>query len=316
MSGAESFRVYLFVAVVMTVYGLAGILSLRWALRRWLKRGEEPTRRARIAHRGILGLAGLGLLCVAYGLRVEPYWVEVTESRITSPRLPQGSRPIRIVHLSDLHCDPAPRVEERLPDLIAARKPDLIVFSGDAVNSRSGIPVLKALLTRLSAIAPTVVVRGNWDAWFWTRDDLFGGTGVREVNGTAEKIEVAGVSVWVAGVAIESENLAASALAKVPPGAPTIFLHHYPYPEVVPEADQARVDLFCAGHVHGGQVALPFYGALMTLSRHGKRYESGLYRPGPMWMYVSRGLGMEGGRAPRVRFCARPEVAVIEIAPD
>jgi predicted MPP superfamily phosphohydrolase len=76
------------------------------------------------------------------------------------------------------------------------------------------------------------------------------------------------------------------------------------------------VDLFCAGHVHGGQIAMPFYGALVTLSRYGKQYEAGLYKAGPMWLYVSRGVGMEGGAAPRVRFCSRPEVAVLEAVPE
>jgi len=306
----------LFIGAVGAVYGLAGLGLLRWGLRRWLRRGAEPTRRERIFLRVVYGLAGFGLLCIVYGFRVEPYWVEVTRSRISSPRLPKGTRPLRIVHLSDLHCDPAPRLEERLPDLIAAEKPDLIVFSGDAINSRGGLPVLKALLTRLSAVAPTFVVRGNWDAWYWRNIDLFGGTGVREVNGTAEKLDVAGARIWVTGVAVESEGRAGSALKSVPPGEFTLFLHHYPYPDVVPAADQARVDLFCAGHIHGGQIALPVYGALVTLSKYGKQYESGLYRIGSMWMYVSRGLGMEGGRAPRVRFCARPEIAVIDVDPE
>jgi predicted MPP superfamily phosphohydrolase len=96
----------------------------------------------------------------------------------------------------------------------------------------------------------------------------------------------------------------------------TLFLYHYPYPDVVPAADQRRVDLLCSGHVHGGQIALPFYGALVTLSKYGKQYEAGLYRAGPMWMYVSRGIGMEGSRSPRVRFCSRPEIAVIDVVPD
>jgi predicted MPP superfamily phosphohydrolase len=74
--------------------------------------------------------------------------------------------------------------------------------------------------------------------------------------------------------------------------------------------------LFLAGHVHGGQVALPYYGALLTLSKFGKRFERGLYPDADGFpMYVSRGIGMEGGRAPRVRFCARPEVALIELVP-
>lgn len=312
MSSSEAFRVYLFIAAVGAVYGFAALIGLRWAIRRRRKTPAPLSPAERWIQRGTLGLAGFGVLCLAYGRWVEPYWVQVTHTRVASPRL---KNPIRIVHLSDLHCDPDPRLEERLPELIAAEKPDLIVFSGDAVNSRPGLPVLKTLLTRLSAIAPTFAVRGNWDAWYWKDLDLFGGTGVRELNGTAEKVDVAGTSVWVAGVAVESETAAPRALAAIPPGAPAVFLYHYPYPDVIPVADHARVDLLCAGHVHGGQVALPLYGALLTLSKYGKQYESGVYQVGPMAMYVSRGLGMEGGSAPRVRFCSRPEIAVIDLAP-
>lgn len=315
VSTAESIRAFLFVVAVFTVYGTAALLAVRWGLHRWGRIGTPPAGKALVVQRSVFGLAAFGVLCIAYGFLVEPYWPEVTRTRITSPRLPKGTRPIRIVHLSDLHCDPAPRLEERLPALIAAEKPDLIVFSGDAVNSKEGVPVLKALLTKLSAIAPTFVVRGNWDAWFWGRIDLFGGTGVRELDGTAARVDVAGVPVWVAGVAVERETAAATALSAVPPGAFTVFVHHYPYPDVVPDRDQARVDLFCAGHVHGGQIAMPFYGALITLSKYGKQYESGLYRAGPMSLYVSRGIGMEGGSSPRVRFCSRPEIAVIDAAP-
>ena len=60
---------------------------------------------------------------------------------------------------------------------------------------------------------------------------------------------------------------------------------------------------------------MPFYGALVTLSRFGKRFESGLYRVGATWLYVNRGIGMEGGRGARVRFWSRPEVTVIDIYP-
>ena len=316
MSTAETVRVLLFVSVVGTVYAAAGLVAIRWAIRKWLRHGTEPVGRQILIHRLVMGLAGLGILCIAYGYYVEPYWVQVTHSRITSTRLPKGTRPLRIVHLSDLHCDPRRRVENELPDIVAAERPDLIVFSGDAINSPEGLPVLKECLSRMAKVAPMFVVRGNWDAWYWRGLDLFGGTGVQELDGTAMKLEVAGTTIWMAGVSVESEGQAQFALAQVPTGACTLFLHHYPYPDVVREADQPRVDLFCAGHIHGGQIALPWFGALVTLSKFGKQYEAGLYRAGPMWMYVSRGIGMEGGRAPRVRFCSRPEVAVIEVAPE
>jgi predicted MPP superfamily phosphohydrolase len=140
-------------------------------------------------------------------------------------------------------------------------------------------------------------------------------TGATELDGIAVRISVRGTPLWLAGVAVEHEERAAQALSAVSPDEETIFLYHYPYPDVIPASLRGKVDLLCAGHVHGGQVALPWYGALVTLSKYGKQYEAGLYRVAGMAMYVSRGLGMEGGSMPRIRFFARPELAIIEIQP-
>jgi len=214
-----------------------------------------------------------------------------------------------------MHSDPSPRLEDRLPALIAAEHPDLVVYTGDSINSPEALPVFRRCMTRIAEIAPTFAVRGNWDSWYWRDIDLFGGTGVRELDGHAGEVDVAGTAVWVAGVPVGHESLAEAALGEVPAGALSLFLYHYPYPDVLPAADWERVDLFCAGHTHGGQVALPLYGAIMTLSKYGKRYEAGLYRLARTWMYVNRGIGLEGGSAPRVRFCARPEITVVEIEP-
>ena len=66
-------------------------------------------------------------------------------------------------------------------------------------------------------------------------------------------------------------------------------------PSLMPEAADAGFDLFLAGHTHGGQIRMPFYGALVTLARLGKRVEMGRYRMGALTGYVSRGVGLEGG---------------------
>jgi predicted MPP superfamily phosphohydrolase len=315
----DSIAVQIFICSVAAVYVLAACALVRMLLRRagWM---SASSRRTLWAERVVL--ACVGVLCFAYGYFVEPYWPQVTRARVESDRLAGATRPVRVVHISDLHCDPAPRLEERLPALVAAERPDIIVFTGDSLNSPEGLPVLKPLLKRLAEVAPTFAVRGNWDVWYWGRQDLFGGTGVRELNGAAEKVEIkdAGASVWVAGAAYGGLDAPlhgpggkiTRALRDVPAGAPVIFLYHTP-DEILDIAATNRVDLYCAGHTHGGQVALPFYGALITFSKFGKKYEAGLYRESTTWLYVNRGLGMEGGHAPRVRFWARPEITVIEM---
>ena len=317
----ESTAVLLFVCAVAAVYLFAACAFVRLLLRRFSFM-ERPTRAALIAERGSLVLAAVGIVCFAYGYFVEPYWPQVTHVRVESPKLRGAQRPVRVVHISDLHCDPEPRLEESLPDLIAAEHPDLIVFTGDSLNSPGGLPVLRKLLPRLSAIAPTYVVRGNWDTAYWRRMELFEGTGVVELRKEAARVDVAGTTLWVAGAPFASlaeppdgeAGGIRNTLKDVPPEAFTLFLYHTP--DLILEAVETnRVDLYCAGHTHGGQVALPLYGALVTLSKFGKKYESGLHREGSTWLYVTRGIGMEGGAAPRVRFFARPEVTVIELAP-
>jgi predicted MPP superfamily phosphohydrolase len=79
-------------------------------------------------------------------------------------------------------------------------------------------------------------------------------------------------------------------------------------PDIAQDASEAGVDLYLCGHTHGGQVRLPFYGALITSSALGKKYEMGRYEIGPMTLYVSRGIGVEGASAPRARFLCSPEV--------
>jgi predicted MPP superfamily phosphohydrolase len=131
------------------------------------------------------------------------------------------------------------------------------------------------------------------------------------VSNSAVSISIRGRSVWVGGLAVGAKGALRGLLASAPPDQLRILLHHYP--DAVLRAAKIGVDLYLAGHTHGGQVALPFYGALVTLSTLGKAFESGLHRVGNTWEYTNRGLGMEGGTAPRVRFAARPEVTVIDV---
>jgi uncharacterized protein len=306
---SESLVAAIFVFVVVAVFLGAAILLLR----RFLGAPPRPLGRA---GRVLVGLAAIGILCIAYSRLVEPRWLEVTTTRVPTGHLPSGHRGVRIVHLSDVHSDPTPLLEERLPAVVARLHPDLIVFTGDAANSPAGLPIFRTLLGRLARIAPTFGVKGNWDAWYFRDRDRFAGTGARELDGDHASLVVDGVTVHVAGAGFDHPELVDAAVRALPADGLAIVLYHGPFPDLVARERAPRVDLLCAGHVHGGQLALPGYGALLTLSRFGKRFERGLYPDADGFgfpLYVSRGIGMEGGSTPRVRFASRPEVALIEL---
>ena len=304
-----------FLGAVAVVYVTATTLLLMGLWRR-IRRRPAPARSRgkRWLRRAVVGLAVVGLGCMAYARFVEPRWLDVTRVQLKSPKLPPGAGPIRIVHISDLHCEAAPGLEEDLPDIIAELRPDAIVFTGDAVNSPDGLANFRRCMERLAKIAPTFAVRGNWEVRFFPELDFLGGTGVAELDGAAVTLEVKGARLRIAGAPF-------GRLARGFPGPPprsreafTVLLYHVPG-AILDVASEGVVDLYLAGHTHGGQVALPFYGALVTLARHGKRFEAGLYREGETWLYVNRGIGMEGAMmAPRVRFLARPEVTVIDLS--
>jgi len=254
---------------------------------------------------------GVGIMCILYGFLIEPYSYSVTNIKLFSEKLRSAKRSIRIVQISDLHCDPKPRLEEKLPDVIADLHPDAIVFTGDGINSPNGLPVLQKCLKLLVQIAPTYVVKGNWDVWFFKNVDRYGETGVNELDGPT-KVNLAGAEIWICGLPAETRKSIADAVSGIPENAYRIFLYHYP--DFIEEAAANKIDLYLAGHTHGGQVALPFYGALMTLSARGKQFESGLYKYDNTHLYVNRGIGMEGGPAPRVRFLAKPEITLFELS--
>jgi hypothetical protein len=91
-----------------------------------------------------------------------------------------------------------------------------------------------------------------------------------------------------------------------------ILLYHSP--ELMPLVQQYPVDLYLCGHTHGGQVRFPFYGALITSSSLGKRYEMGPYVEQGTTLYISRGIGLEGLSAPRIRLLCPPEIILFTLS--
>ncbi|OGQ84505.1 MAG: hypothetical protein A2289_14715 [Deltaproteobacteria bacterium RIFOXYA12_FULL_58_15] len=265
----------------------------------------------------IVLIVGIGM----YGRFVEPYWPEVVEIGLTSDELGKGALPIRIVLLSDLHSDPQTRLEARLSDLVAPLEPDLIIFAGDAVNSEGGLPNFRKAMTGLRKIAPVYAVRGNWEAWWFSKVDLYHHTGVRLLDGS-RSVDIRGTTLHLAGFPVypwrNRPGGAAyqRALERTLPEhtkGPVVFVHHFP--EVAAAALLRGADIALAGDTHGGQIDLPGIGPLVRINRAGTFYHSGLHEIADGWLYVNRGTGMEGGHAPRVRIGCRPEITLITLRP-
>ncbi|HUR36482.1 MAG TPA: metallophosphoesterase [Terriglobales bacterium] len=280
-------------------------------------RGTRPThsRSYLITSRIGLAIAFVGFVCVLYGYFIEPRWVEVTHVEIRSPKIAKETGRVRIVQISDLHSAAKPLLEPRLPGLIAAEKPDLIVYTGDSLQRGAGFPVFRKLITDLSKIAPVYATAGNWDVATEVIGRLYQDTSVVYLEGRNVKQDVRGTPIWIAGIAQWHDDQVWPSMRGIPRSDFGIFLFHYPDGILEIANEHENIDLYLAGHTHGGQIALPFYGALTTNSIYDKRFEAGLYKVKNTWLYVNRGIGMTYG-APRVRFLARPEITVIDLVPQ
>ncbi len=302
--------VLIFLSVIFAIY--AAEVSLIIGVIKSRRRGQGIPKRFRSAGAIIVHLlAILGVVCLLYGSFIEPYWVEVKKVEITTSKLHQTT--MRLVQISDTHCTLRPLNEKKMVEIINRLKPDIIVFTGDSANNSRGLKRFKETMGKLDARLGKFAVRGNIDAYFWSGVDIFGGTGFVELDSNSIEIDKNGEKIWITGVSCEKEGKAGGVLKKVPEDCFSVFLYHFP--DLVEDLNGMHVDLYLAGHTHGGQIALPFYGAIITLSKFGKKYESGEYKVGNTILYVNRGLGLAAGINPKMRFFARPEITVFDLKP-
>ena len=253
----------------------------------------------------------LGILCFSYSYFIEPYRLKVNHINLTSAKIKNG---FTLVQISDLHCDTKIGNEEKLVKAINKMNPDIIVFTGDALNTKEALCIFQKTLKSLKAKLGKFAVRGNFDVWYWGDIDLFKDTEFIELDKKIVNMADNTQCITIAGLNVEGSIEDLKFMEKISKNCYTVFLYHYP--GINETFKDSPIDLYLAGHTHGGQFSLPFYGALVTMSRFGKKYEAGLYKLGQnKYLYVNRGVGMEGGLAPRIRFFSRPEITVFHINP-
>lgn len=273
---------------------------------------------------GNIALQFLSTLALYQGAVVEPRRLEMTRLTMTGDRLAPGARPIRILHISDLHIERLGTREEQLLGLVETAAPDYILLSGDYVNlSNNKDPDahehLRQLLGNLSAPGGVFAVLGSPAVDLpEVVPPLFVESGVRLLRD--EIVDIAppgGPSLHLIGLECHHKDLTGDVntldrlLAGDQGNSPLVLLYHSP--EIMPPAVERGIDLYLCGHTHGGQVRLPLIGPILTSSRLGRRYVMGHYHEGRTHLYVSRGVGFEGLGAPRVRFRCPPEITLITL---
>jgi predicted MPP superfamily phosphohydrolase len=212
-----------------------------------------------------------------------------------------------------LHCDKKARNEEEMVRIINGLKPDIVVATGDYINHLSALPRFRDSLQRLQAPLGRFAVLGNLDLRYQPLDVL-DATGFRRLRRETVVVAKGSDCIGISGMDFARFDTQIGPLTGLPRDRFNVLLFHTP--DLIEGVCSTGIDLYLCGHTHGGQVCLPWYGALITFSKFGKKYESGLYRVGETTLYVNRGLGLEQRPGPQVRFLARPEIAVFDIVPE
>lgn len=283
-----------------------------------------------------LGTATTGLAGVAYAAGYESRRWTLRETAL--PVLPEGSRPLRILHVSDLHLTPGQESKKRWVAELAALEPDLVVNTGDNLAHPKAVPAALAALGPLLD-RPGLFVFGSNDYFGPTPKNpaRYLRTSQRRIHGaplpwrdlragfvergwqdaTHQRLflDVDGRRIGVVGVDDPHLSLDRYPSVSGPMTADLrLGLTHSPEPRVLDGMAADGVDLVLAGHTHGGQLRLPGYGAIVTNCGIDRSRARGASRWGThTWLHVSAGMGTSPYTP--VRFACPPEVSLLTLLP-
>lgn len=225
---------------------------------------------------------------------LEPQWVKVTRLRLTD-----GTPAHRFVHFSDLHHKGDRAHTRSVVEMINSLSPDFVCFTGDLLEEAKFLPETLELLSGIKS--PLYGVPGNHDftsrVSFADIAQCFAATGGAWL--VDEQMTIANGEINLIGMVWHPP------VAK--PGIKNLLMFHYP--AWAKRLGGQKFDLMLAGHSHGCQVRIPFYGPVVTPYGVDK-YDLGLFHTKAGPLYVTSGIGWY---PLPVRFNCRPEIALIEV---
>lgn len=252
--------------------------------------------------------------------------LELNTYRIESGDLPEAFDGFRIAQVSDLHNAEMGKDNEKLISMLENAEPDIIVITGDMIDSRNtNIDIALAFAEKAAQIAPCYYVTGNHEARVSEYDELQEGLiqlGVTVLENSKTELVVSGEKITLIGVDDPSfqtdylfgddESVMKSKLDELTSedDGYTILLSHRP--ELFETYVDSGVDVVFSGHAHGGQFRIPFVGGIVAPNQGlFPQYDSGLYTEGNTNMLVSKGIG---NSIIPFRVNNRPEVIIVELS--
>ena len=285
----------------------------------------------------------LGAACAIWGIGIERHLYKVRFESIKI--LPRGATTLRVLHVSDFHLAPWQHRKAKFINELIKLKPDLVVNTGDNLGHHDAIrPLLSAIKPLLEV--PGVFVNGSNDYHSPTaRNPLsylfkpsapthhnpidtqlmtnaFEAAGWLNLNNQDGRLYLDGLDIGFIGLDDPHDGLARPATlpgqaGRVATSEFVIGVSHAPYLSVLEALATNSAQLAFAGHTHGGQVCLPFKGALVTNcdlpTKNAKGLSEWVFNGKRMWLNVCAGLGTSIF-AP-VRFFCRPEVRLLTLLP-
>jgi predicted MPP superfamily phosphohydrolase len=246
----------------------------------------------------------LGLLVILYSYFIETSWIETTNHQISLNS--NSSKKIKVIQISDLHTTGLGQIEEKFLKIINSLKPDYIFITGDIATPGGTSAKYEDVLKKIKAKRNVFYIPGNWEDWEPIPDlqNILKRNGIVDLTNKTIKLDE---NLWLVGFAdAPTGSPDIKIIENIPKNSKIISIFHSPifFKEV-----SNLIDLAFVGHTHGGQIRLPFIGAI-ALPPGSANFDQGWFRKNRAQMYVNRGIGTS---IVPLRFMCRPEISVFEI---
>lgn len=267
---------------------------------------------------------------------IEPGCFQISRHAVTLKKKAKLSKPLRILHLSDIHFAGHRPELARFFDQLALEPVDLVVISGDIIDHENGIEHAVTQFKKLKPAHGIYAVLGNHDYYDYQLKDTFSGishkkhpkkkqnsekfitqmeeAGIRVFRNQKHEFDYLGSRVCLYGLDDPITGHADLEHLKTQVRGENINLLLTHSVNVLRHLEDGLFAMSFSGHSHGGQVLIPGFGAIITHTQIGREYVSGVKLFKGTVCSISRGMGQS--RFLRLRFLCRPEAILLEVTSE